>query len=341
MQNIPDISIVPLVSPPVQELCPAREGKGGSASGRQRQQGQRAGGGTAADVRIVRVNEFFSNHAFSANTRRNYDRELRRFLAWTDKPWHEMTPRLLGQYRVYLVQELKRPTSVNLALSALKSFFNWFCETYPDHLAQAPTQFEFEKVPAATPKNLQPEQVAALHQVLQSQNTMVGLRDLALVAVLSHGLRAAEAVALNVGSYDGRMLLVSRSKDYSQGRVPLKKEACDAIQAYLDERTVEGEELLPESPLLVSYHPKSAGGARLTYSGLYRLVKQWGEAAGLPDLHPHQFRHTYATELLLLGMDSFKAMALTGHRSDKVFDRYVKASREAAAAQEFYRLIGE
>ena len=48
-------------------------------------------------------------------------------------------------------------------------------------------------------------------------------------------------------------------------------------------------------------------------------------------LHPHSFRHTYATNLLLLGVDPSHARKLTGHQSEKAFRRYTLRSEQEAA----------
>ncbi|MHC5827211.1 MAG: site-specific integrase, partial [Nostoc sp.] len=57
--------------------------------------------------------------------------------------------------------------------------------------------------------------------------------------------------------------------------------------------------------------------------------------------HPHSFRHTYATDLLLLGVDPSHARKLTGHQSEKAFRRYTLRSEQEAAIAAYYRAIGE
>ena len=48
-------------------------------------------------------------------------------------------------------------------------------------------------------------------------------RDLALIHLLSHGLRAGEIVALNVGAFDGRLLFLADTKTNEPRLVPLRK----------------------------------------------------------------------------------------------------------------------
>jgi integrase/recombinase XerD len=91
---------------------------------------------------------------------------------------------------------------------------------------------------------------------------------------------------------------------------------------------------------LLSHH-QGRQGKRLSYHGLHYLVERIGALAGSPELHPHQFRHTYATELLVQGVDPMHAKRLTGHRSEQAFKRYTLRSEQAAAIAAFYRAVGE
>jgi integrase/recombinase XerD len=56
----------------------------------------------------------------------------------------------------------------------------------------------------------------------------------------------------------------------------------------------------------------------------------------LQGVHPHQFRHTYATQLLLtLGMTPEAARKLTGHQSQAAFQRYAMRAEQQAAMNAF------
>ncbi len=165
-------------------------------------------------------------------------------------------------------------------------------------------------------------------------------RDTALVHILSHGLRAGEIVELNVGSFDGKLLFLPDTKTNEPRLVPLRKESRDVLEEYLRWRSEQGEELNSLTPLMISHHA-SYKGDRLSYHGVYFAVEKIGELAGIEDLHPHQFRHTYATELLLLGVDPSHARKLTGHQSEKAFRRYTLRSEQEAAIAAYYRAIGE
>lgn len=301
------------------------------------------------DLRLERIQEFLQASNFASNTEKAYRFELERFIEWSDKAWHEITPRDLAQFKQYLKDECQTrkgkplsPAAINQALTALKSFYRWFQQTGYLSLSEVvPTAaVKFEKLGDPLPRHLNPDQMEAIFQVITGEDD-IDLRDRALLAVLTHGLRAEDVSSLNVGNYDGVRLKFLRKKDKSDAIVPLRQVAREQIEAYLERRRSQQEELMDDNPLFLSYDFRS-GGQRLGYQGIYYFTKvRLGTATGIPDLTPHRFRHTYASELVELGIDSLLARSLTGHKSERVFERYIKGKRLAAAEDAFFRAIGE
>ena len=135
-------------------------------------------------------------------------------------------------------------------------------------------------------------------------------------------------------------MTIREAKDDSTGTVPLAKASRAALDDYLKWRREQGESLRQETPLFVG-QGRNKPGERLGYRGLYNFARDLGELAGVKDLTPHRLRHTFATNLLLLGMDSLHARTLTRHKFESSFQRYAKRARAAAAEQAYYRVIGE
>jgi integrase/recombinase XerD len=261
-------------------------------------------------------------------------------MAWTDRSWAEITPRQIAQFKAHLLDLGLSNTSVNRALATIKSFFSWLSRAYPETLQHNPTPaVSLEKVPLPPPRDLSEVEVTAIFDALLRRGD-TQIRDTAMLLVLSHGLRAGEVCGLNVGDFDGVRLTIQKAKDDSTGTVPLNRLAREQLTAYLEwRRDLEGN-LLQDCPLFVSLG-RNNGGERLGYKGIYNVVKELGEAAGIKDLTPHRLRHTYATNLLLKGMDSFLARSLTRHKSEASFQRYAKRARAVAAERAFYQAIGE
>ena len=193
------------------------------------------------------------------------------------------------------------------------------------------------------PKHLEDAEVALLYAEV-ARNGETRLRDTAILAVLEHGLRAREVSNLNVGDYSQSRIYIREAKQDSTGWVPLAPDACIALDAYLREpetgaqrnRINSGENLEDSSPLFISRSLKPhLSGKRLGYDGIYKLVKDLGERAGIPNCHPHRLRHTFATRLVLMGIDSYLARKLTRHESERVFRRYSEHGRAIAAENAF------
>ncbi|MGG6270911.1 tyrosine-type recombinase/integrase [Leptolyngbya sp. AN03gr2] len=305
------------------------------------------------DLRLERIKEFLQASNLAPNSQKSYRIELERFVNWSSKAWIDVTPRDIAQFKQYLVKDCTTrrgkplsPAAINQALTALKSFYRWFqLAGYMEITAVLPTAaVKFQKLGKPLPRHFSKEQMEKIAQAIAQElsgNEEVNWRDRALLAVLTHGLRAEDVAQLNVGNYDGTRLRFVRKKDDEEAIVPLRQAARDHIQAYLERRRSQHEVLTNESPLFLSYDFHNRGN-RLGYQGIYYFAKnRLGEATGIENLTPHRFRHTYASELVELGIDSLLARTLTGHRSEKVFERYIQGKRLAAAEFAFYQAINE
>jgi integrase/recombinase XerD len=286
-----------------------------------------------------RLQEFLQAKAVSANTRRAYAQDLQLFLRWSEASWEAVTPRQVAAFKAYLEQDPNRrsPATVRRILSSLRSFYQWMARS--GYVERNPSiAVDLPKLPEAKIDYLSDAQVAAIFQAaIEGKN--LPERNVSLLWVLCHNLRASEVSALNYGDYDGMRLVIRQGKSGSHGVVPLGAEARGWLDTYLRFREAEGEILDPSCPLFLS-HSRQNNGQRLGYGGIRKLMDGLSIVVGFK-FHAHQFRHTYATNLVLKGMNPFHVMTLTRHQSSQNFRRYSKAAEQIAAEKAFYSAIGE
>lgn len=297
------------------------------------------------DVRWMRVQEFLRANTFRPNTIKAYEREIQRFLSWTDETWIDITPRDIANYKYHLEQQGLAIASVSRALAPLKSLFKWLLAS--GYIVQNPTlNTKLPVPPEPLPQHFNPDEVQALYDALSDRGDLER-RDRAILTVLEFGgLRISEVSALNIedfmldeadSEYPGwGSIIVREAKDDSTGSIPLPPRAVATLQAYLQERRDRGESLTPDAPLFVSQsgNPQRAG-IRLGTHGIYTLFRSLGHRAGIPNCHPHRFRHTFATRLVLMGMDSYLGRKLTRHKTESAYRRYSEYGRQIAAEQAY------
>ena len=109
-----------------------------------------------------------------------------------------------------------------------------------------------------------------------------------------------------------------RGKGRKERQVPLPRQAAEALERYLDERPVVRE----EHGVFLNHR-----GGRLTDRGISLIVKFYSTyLAGDPSVHPHSFRHAYATHLLSAGADLRAIQELLGHARLSTTQKYTQVS---------------
>ena len=152
---------------------------------------------------------------------------------------------------------------------------------------------------------------------------------LLLLVSFWHGLRASEAINLTPENFADGFLTVQRLKGSMRTVQPL----------------VEDEnELLNEKKALESWISRHEAAARapkvrnglpsvLPGSNFYRLVRRYGQQAGLPKhlCHPHVLKHSIAMQSIReAGIENVRQYL--GHRSISSTGEYLKVSDAAASS---------
>ena len=165
-------------------------------------------------------------------------------------------------------------------------------------------------------------------------STLIGLRDRALIAVMTYAFaRISAALAMRVADYytQGHR---SFFRLHEKGGKFLVVPAHHTAQAYTDEYvTRTGLTADPKGPLFRSAGA-GRGGDHLTPRPLRRpdawaMIKRRAKAAGLPDqVCAHSFRGTGITEYLRAGGTLETAARIAGHESTRTTQLYNRLADE-------------
>jgi integrase/recombinase XerC len=211
--------------------------------------------------------------------------------------------------------------TIRRKLAALRGLFNFLTREgvvaiNPAKLVRTP------KAPKKLPDVPTAEQVNALIDAVPGAgpDRPYPARDRAIFEFLyGCGLRVSELVGLNLEDIDRseRWLLV-RGKGRKERQVPYAGRAAEALERYLGERAV-----VRDQPAAFLNHR----GGRLTATSVRNMVKLYTSlTGGDPTLHPHSFRHAYATHLLADGADLRAIQELLGHARLSTTQKYTQVS---------------
>lgn len=180
------------------------------------------------------------------------------------------------------------------------------------------------------------EDIAAMLRTCAG-STFQDRRDAAVIYVFfDGGVRLAEHAGLKVVDFDVRdrmLFVVGKGTNRSGPRrraVQLGVKGARALDRYLRERRKHPYHEQPHLWL------GTRGRGPVSAAGIKAIVQRRAAEAGVPELHPHMFRHTWASEFRAAGGEEGDLMVLGGWRSRQMLDRYGKAAA-ADRARSSYR----
>ena len=255
----------------------------------------------------------------SKNTTSAYERDLKKLAKFIDdlnlSNYSEINNEICSAWIGNLYSQDNNPRSIQRHLSSAKGFFrflkkNNLIESSPFELVSAP------KSQSNLPEVLSPEDVEQLLNFKPSN--LIEIRDMAIVELMySSGLRVSETVNINIGDFEEDMTFLRILGKGAKTRiVPLGKFAVNAINNWIIER----DKILTKSDALFL----NSKGARLTIRSVQLRLKKMATKQGLPPIHPHMLRHSFATHMLESSGDLRTIQELLGHSSLSTTQIYTK-----------------
>jgi integrase/recombinase XerC len=269
---------------------------------------------------LARANE-------SPHTLRAYAADLRQFLEFLSPPGMEPPePRaidtlLIREWLLKLYQNNLAAVTIRRKLAALRGLFGFLLRggVVPVNVAR---MVRTPKAPKTLPDVPSPAQMNALIEAVPGVEPVrpFPVRDRAIFELLyGCGLRVSELVGLNLDDLDrGERWLRVRGKGRKERQVPVAGKATEALERYLAERPI----VRGQRAVFLNHR-----GGRLTDRGVRGLVALYATLTGAGfSLHPHTFRHAYATHLLADGADLRAIQELLGHARLSTTQKYTQVS---------------
>ena len=233
------------------------------------------------------------------------------------------------------------PGTIARRLSTIRVLSRWLLATGrvehdPSALIEAPARWR--RLPGVlTPSSMRRLLEAPGPPETPGPGPELWRRDRAILELLyASGLRASELCALELSSMiEPLRALRITGKGGRQRLVPLGEPAESALNVYLNgcRRT------LVEANIARGEPGRDGGRVFLSKSGrpldrvrVWQLVSGWARRAGIGHVHPHQLRHSFATDLLAGGADLRAVQELLGHADITTTQIYTHVDRTALKA---------
>lgn len=258
-------------------------------------------------------------------TRRGYSTDVADITRENIEEWRlELSEGVPGVHKPYA------PASVHNRLRGLQRFLSYLVER--ERIDKAP-RIKLPDLKRTPMRVLRRDQLQAILAACKGKR-FEDVRDGALIRLLlDSGARRAEITNLrwtpkdpttNDIDLDHGTMRVARQKGGGEITIGLGRKTVAALDDYiLDARRKHPYAHLPWLWL--------SRRGRLTESGVFQVVRDRGEAAGIDKLHPHDFRHTATHHELADGMGETDVMRKRGWSSSAMLRRYADSTGQERA----------
>ena len=261
------------------------------------------------------------------NTRLAYQSdvtELQAFLAQrgNDQPLTAGNADVVA-WMLKLKNDGKSGATLNRKLAAVRGYYGYFVKK--GVIRENPT--DHIKSPKVKRKQIEYLTVEEMETLLaQPDDSLKGRRDQALLELLyAAGLRVTEAAGSNVSDLNLRIGFITCTGEHGKARiVPLGRPSREAIETYLYDvrpQLLRGKE--DDGALFLN-----ANGARLTRQGVWKILKEYAQKAGLEHrLSPQTLRNSFAVHMVQNGADLKSIQELMGHEDLTATQIYLSVTK--------------
>jgi integrase/recombinase XerD len=269
----------------------------------------------------------------SKNTIASYSLDVKRYVGFLQRQrvgdLDRVTEAHMSKFMTSLRKDGLSPRSVTRTLSAIKSFHKFLMG---DGIVRVnPVEnIDRPKLPRSLPGVLsQPEVDAILNRPAGTPHDKrnLWLRDKAILETLyATGMRVSELISLkqsNLLTEEGLVRVFGKGS--KERIVPIGGSALRWIARYQQEvRSLLQKRGKSQDALFLNVR-----GSAMTRMSIWNIVQEYRSKAGITkDVHPHTFRHSFATHLLEGGADLRAVQEMLGHSDISTTQIYTHIDRE-------------
>ena len=284
--------------------------------------------------------EFFTVNIRNKNTRAAYARAARDFLRWCEGLEIDALGRVQPVHVAAYVEQLLRemsPPSVKQHLAGIRMMFDWLVtgQVVPSNPAHAVRGPRHSVSKGATPVLSSEEATALLTGMHVS--TVVGLRDRAIIAVMTYTFaRAGAVVGLAIEDYfpqKKRWWLRLHEKNGKVNEMPCHHKLEEYLDAYIEAAGLCSDR---KGPLFRSAIRKTGqlSDRPMLRGDVWRMVRRRASDAGIETaIGCHTFRATGITDYLTNGGRIEVAQRMAGHSNAKTTGLYDRRNDDISVGE--------
>lgn len=263
--------------------------------------------------------------SFSSRTIKTYTHTFNHLIAYTGDAYIGAITRadILGFVDWLRTERKLSQRSAHDSLARLSSLWSWASnELGIEHIVKGVKVKYSETIVDPLTQNEVKRLVLACDKTRNKARRATALLDRAIILILvDTGIRASELCALTVGDLDEKTgrLTIRHGKGDKPRIVILGARARKALYRYL----VTRDAARPTDPLFATRE-----NTHLHRDNLRHKLNSIADVAGVENVHPHRFRHTFAITFLRNGGDVLTLQHLLGHSRLEMVRHYARIAEQ-------------
>lgn len=265
----------------------------------------------------------------AANTLASYNNDISAFINFLNndivKDLSEVNSKMIVDFFRILKDAGLTSTSAARYHSSLKGFFSYLHQN--GYITSNPVdKINAPKLSRKLPVVLNVNEIDKILEVPET-NDKFGLRDKAILETLyACGLRVSELINLRLSDlYLKEEVIRVFGKGSKERLVPIGRSAIKWLNKYLTKsRPLLEKKLKSENIVFLNTR-----GTKFSRMGVWKIIDFYAKQAGIErEVHPHTFRHSFATHLIEGGADLRAVQEMLGHSDISTTQIYTHIDRD-------------